>query len=122
MPETDTLPQGSVLCLVRSGGLRPSTEKLVLFTDGRGQITRGFKRQTSEREFDAEEVQRLLGALVLAGFFEMAPEVGVQVPDGFAYELSVRSGEGSRTVVTYDGSVPPALTPVLAALRRMLRA
>lgn len=115
------LPEGVILYFARSGGLRPINEELVVWEDGHATVTRGIRRQTQERAFAPEEVRQVLGDLVLAGFFEMEPEVGWQAPDGYAYEVTVRSGAGMRTVVTYDGSVPKPLAPVLGKLRSMLR-
>lgn len=121
LPEVEGLPEGVVLRFVRTGGMRPTNDELVLVGDGRATITRGIRRQPIERTFAPESVRQVLGELVLAGFFEMDAEIGEQVPDGYAYEVTVRSGDGARAVVTYDGSVPPALAPVLATLRGMLR-
>ncbi len=120
-PEIEGLPEGAVLRFVRSGGLRPANEELVMFADGRVQVTRGMRRQASERVLPPDEVRKVVGDAALAGFFEMGPEVGEQRPDGFAYELTIRSGERPRMVVLYDGSVPPAFAPVLANLRGMTR-
>jgi hypothetical protein len=121
LPETDRLPAGALLRFMRAGGLRGLTEELVLYNDGRAVTTRGVKRQTQERDVDAADTMQLLGNLTVAGFFDMPAQVGQQVPDGYAYEITVRSGEGSRMVAFYDGSIPPSMSGVMADLRRLLR-
>jgi hypothetical protein len=121
LPEVPGLPSGALLRYVRTGGLRPSSDELVLYRDGRAESTRGVRRRTGERDVGTEEVWHVVGHLATAGFFELPDEVGEQRPDGYAHEITVRSGDGSRTVVLYDGSVPPTVAPELANLRRLLR-
>lgn len=121
LPQTGSLPAGAVLRFMRAGGLRPVTEELMLYSDGHATAMRGIKRQMQDRSVEAEQVKQLLGNLALAGFFDLPAEVGQQSPDGYAYEITVRSGEGTRMVALYDGCVPPSMSGVLAELRRLLR-
>ena len=69
----------------------------------------------STDQMPAGEVEKLVGLVEAAGFFELPSVIGSTEPGGdrFQYKISVEGERGTHTVQVDEAAVPPSLQPVL---------
>jgi hypothetical protein len=86
------------LTLEIAGGLAP------------GAMSRRYHLDSSGLD---EARQRSLDELVRAALDEPHREPGRMLRDARSYEISIASPEGDRTLVVYDGAIPPAVRKLI---------
>jgi hypothetical protein len=112
--QTFALPRGGWVGMRMSGGLRFSTREVVVFRDGRVTRAGGIGKLT-----DAQ-MDQLRAALEPISFGRLPATPGRQKPDAYAYEIAARPKRRAYAVEVFDGSIPPVLAPLVAALRRIM--
>ncbi len=113
MEEVKGLPARVVLRVHRTGGFAGMNEELMALSDGTlYYLNRKTRTHVRWKADPAQVIQAVEG---LRPFLDK--EVGTQVPDGFAYSITVQDGEQVRTAVFYEGKLPEdagrALAPIL---------
>lgn len=106
------LPAHVLLRVRRTGGLAGMDEELMAMADGTLYFL-DRKSRTSVR-WKVDSAQVLQAVEGLRPFLDR--EVGHQVPDGFAYAITLQDGERVRSATFYEGTLPEeadrALNPV----------
>ncbi|MGQ9466744.1 MAG: hypothetical protein ACUVSG_03735 [Anaerolineae bacterium] len=108
----EMLPARVLLRVRRTGGIAGMDEELMAMADGTLYFL-DRKSRTSVR-WKVDPAQVLQAVEGLRPFLDR--EVGHQVPDGFAYAVTLQDGEKVRSATFYEGTLPEeadrALTPV----------
>ncbi len=118
------LPPRAIVALRKSGGVRFSTRTLIVYADGEAMYTYGSGSTSMARSAALELTEAQLAHLrrTLAGIdFSKLPARPRRVsPDAFVYEIAARSLGRIHYLEAWDGSVPRALRPLIAQLRRLM--
>lgn len=112
------LPRDALIAMRKSGGLRFSTQQIVIYKDGRvaaSPNTAGEARMLTDAQI--AELYRTLDSI---DFSQFTSRTGRQNPDAFAYEIAVRTGRATRRVEVFDGSIPEPLAPLIHLLRQFM--
>ncbi|MEV6956421.1 hypothetical protein [Streptomyces sp. NPDC051183] len=106
-------PDETLVRVTRSGGFAGTTHSLEIKGDGSFLRLDGKARQTGTGKLSAAELEKLRTALREADFAHL-PRVsmGETVYDGYTYAVV----HGGYEVAAAEGSVPPGLSKVIAAL------
>lgn len=106
------LPARVLLRVRRTGGIAGMDQELMAMADGTLYFL-DRKSRTSVR-WKVDPAQVLQAVEGLRPFLDQ--EVGRQVPDGFAYAITLQDGEQMRLATFYEGTLPEeanrALTPI----------
>ncbi|MBC7228094.1 MAG: hypothetical protein H5T61_12840 [Thermoflexales bacterium] len=114
MEEIKGLPARVLLRVRRTGGIAGMDQELTAMADG----TLYFldRKTRTHTRWKADPVQVTQAVKGLRPFLDK--ESGTQVPDGFAYNITIQDGEEVKTAVFYEGKLPEeasqALAPILA--------
>lgn len=106
------LPSGARLRIRRTGGIAGFIQELVIDDDGAAVFVDRKARRTMRFSRYPDDVQRLVE--IARPFANQ--EVGVAVPDGFQYTLTVQEGEKGFTVVLHEGQLPAEAQNLLEVL------
>ncbi len=119
------LPEGGLVAMRRSGGLRFTSREVVVYADGHitaeGDAAPGPTRSGQARKLNDEDLAKLYRALDQANFQKLPATSGRQNPDGYAYEIVARIGPASYPVEVFDGSIPRQLAPLIHLLTGYMR-
>ncbi len=122
--ETLELPEGAIVALRKSGGLRFSTRTLIVYGNGEALYTAsrgsGLKTQSTALELTEAQQLRLRRALARINFSSLPKGPGRASPDAYVYEITVHTLGQTHSIEAWDGSIPAALKPVLEQLRRIM--
>lgn len=107
------LPARVLLRVRRTGGIAGMDQELMAMADG----TLYFldRKSRTHVRWHVDSAQVLQAAEGLRPFLDR--EVGRQVPDGFAYAVTLQDGEQVRTAVFYEGTLPEDAARALAPLQ-----
>ena len=107
------LPARVLLRVRRTGGIAGMDQELMAMADG----TLYFldRKSRTHVRWQVDPAQVLQAAEGLRPFLD--GEVGRQVPDGFAYAVTLQDGEQVRTAVFYEGTLPEDAARALAPLQ-----
>ncbi len=113
MEEIKGLPARVLLRVRRTGGIAGMDQELMALSDG----TLYFldRKTRTHIRWKTDPVQVIQGIERLRPFLDS--EVGTQVPDGFAYAITVQDGERVRTAVFYEGRLPEEAARALAPIQ-----
>ncbi|MFL5734290.1 MAG: ester cyclase [Chloroflexia bacterium] len=117
------LPDGALVAMRRSGGLRFTSRAIVIYSDGRVVVDGGSEAHQGAapiRKLDDAEMAGLYRALEQAGLDKLPPRIGRQNPDAYAYELAARLDGEEHLTEVYDVSIPKQLSPLLKLLGQYL--
>jgi hypothetical protein len=124
-PGEDDLPAGAIIAMRRSGGLRFTTKRVVIYQDGRvvleGNVTPGETRRPRSRRLSDRELAELYRAIGHANLHALPSSSGRQSPDAYAYEIVARDGQATHPVEVFDGSIPEQLEPLIQVLTRYMK-
>jgi hypothetical protein len=124
-PAEDELPEGAIIAMRRSGGLRFTTKRVVIYQDGRvvmeGSLTPGESRRPRPRKLRDKELAELYRALEHANFSALPHISGLQSPDAYAYEIVARDGDTTHSVEVFEGSIPEQLKPLIQVLSTYMK-
>ncbi len=124
MSDSLELPQGALVAMSKSGGLRFSTRGLVVYSDGHGRYNIGPRAgrpaQSGALELTESQLARLRRTITSIDFSELPAHLERANPDAFVYEIAVRALGREYHVETSDGSISPALVPLIEQLRRLM--
>jgi hypothetical protein len=107
------LPARVLLRVRRTGGIAGMDQELMAMADGTLYFLDRKSRTHVRCQVDPAQV--LQAAEGLRPF--LGGEVGRQVPDGFAYAVTLQDGEQVRTAVFYEGTLPEDAARALAPLQ-----
>ncbi len=113
MEEVKGLPARVLLRVRRTGGFAGMDQELMAMADGTLYFLDRKTRVHTRWKTDPAQIARVIEGLrpFLDG------EVGTQVPDGFAYAVTVQDGEQVRTAVFYEGRLSDEASQALAPLQ-----
>ncbi len=116
------LPEGALVALCKSGGLRFSTRTLIIYGNGEGLYTSNRGKGLESIPLDLTETQqlRLRRTISRIDFAALPKGPGRTSPDAYVYEIAVRTLGQTFSIEAWDGSVPPALKPLLVELQRLM--
>lgn len=119
------LPEGGLVALRRSGGIRFTSRSVTVYVNGQvatgGDTTPISTKHAPARKLDDEELAHLYRALEQANFEHLPATSGKQNPDGYAYEIAARIGPANYTIEVFDGSIPSRLAPLIQLLTGYMR-
>jgi hypothetical protein len=119
------LPEGALVAMRRSGGLRFTSRAVVVYPDGKVEVrddaAPGSPAPKPARKLSDQDLAQLYRALDEANFPELPPTSGRQSPDAFAYDIAARIGSRTYAVEAFDGSIPASLAPLVQLLARFMR-
>lgn len=125
-PKPLEMPRGAMLVMRVSGGLRFTTQEMVIYPDGRVTAGAGDTAKESynraQRSMADAHVVRLRRMLDTSGFFDPAPAKGEQSPDGYAYEILARVGSKHNHIEVFTGTMPPGIQSLVDFLMKWLPA
>ncbi len=117
------LPDGAIVALRKSGGLRFSTRTLIVYADGEALYTAsrggGSKEATAIELTEAQQL-RLRRALARIDFASLPKGPGRASPDAYVYEIAARTLGQTHFVEAWDGSIPTTLKPLVEQLQRLM--
>ncbi len=99
MEKMEGLPARVLLRVRRTGGIAGMDQELMAMADGTLYFLDRKTRTRIRWKADPNQVAQAIEGL--RPFLDK--EVGIQVPDGFAYAVTLQEGEQVRTAVFYDG-------------------
>ncbi len=118
------LPEGALIAMSKSGGLRFSTRGLVVYSDGHGRYDIGPRAgrpaQSGALELTESQLARLRRTIAGIDFSRLPARLERVNPDAFVYEIAVRTLGREYHVETSEGNIPPALKPLIDQLRRLM--
>ena len=125
-PKPLEMPRGAMLVMRVSGGIRFTTQEMVVYPDGRVTLGAGDTAKESynraQRSMADAHVVRLRRMLDKSGFFDPPPAKGNQSPDGYAYEIVARVGSKHNHLEVFTGTMPPGIQPLVDFLMKWLPA
>lgn len=120
-----SLPEGGLVAMRRSGGFRFTSMEVVVYHNGQftvqGSAIGGQSRPASGGRLSDAKMGTLFRALDGANFPNLAPAIGRQSPDAYAYEITARIGANTYSLEVFDGSIPKQLVPLIRFLSRYMR-
>jgi hypothetical protein len=119
------LPRGGWIAMRMSGGLRFTSRQVAIFRDGRlarSGIGDGEAGPRDAGRLTDAEKEQLRAVLEAVSFRRLPATTGRQNPDAYAYEIAARPKRHAYVVEVFDGSIPAALAPLVALLRRIMLA
>ena len=114
------LPKGGLVVMRKSGGLKFSTQQVVVYKDGRVVSVVGAGGASKERKLTDAQLAELYRTLDGVDFLRMASTIGRQNPDAFAYEIATRIGRTVRNIEVFDGSIPESVASLIKLLRQYM--
>ncbi len=114
------LPQNGLVALRKSGGLRFSSRAVTVLRSGWALQQAHIGPLSRPRRVAPSALEALRRLTLRARLGSLPDTIGRGSPDGFAYELAARIGHKVHHVTVDDGSIPPALDPLIRALTRLL--
>ncbi len=110
-----SIPEGGLVAMRRSGGLRFTSRTVVVFRDGR-VTSQDRTGPPTERMLDDQELAALYRALEDA--FEELPaaSTGRQNPDAYAYELVADLEGTEHSAEVFDGNMPKEIERLIRLL------
>lgn len=108
------LPPGIALRVRRTGGIAGFDQELTVFGDGTAYFTDRRLRQRAHFQVDSAALQQAIEGLRP---FLGQGEVGVPVPDGFAYMITVQEEGKTEQVTFYEGRLPESAAQALQPVR-----
>jgi hypothetical protein len=118
------LPKGALIAYRRSGGLKFSSDLIVVYPDGRvsygGPDAAKQTRQQVARKLNDGQISGLRKLLDQCNFFGFKTGGGQQPPDSYAHEIMARSGKRNNFLEVFDGGIPDALRPLVEQLNALL--
>ncbi|MBI5878597.1 MAG: hypothetical protein HZB53_13190 [Chloroflexi bacterium] len=123
-PKALELPRGALLVMRVSGGLRFTTQEMVVYPDGR--VTPGaddtvktvFNR--TQRSMADAHIVRLRKLLDQSGFFKSQPPKVEPSPDGYAYEIVSRIGPKHNHIEVFTGTMPDGVQTLVDYLMKWM--
>lgn len=118
-PATDRLPQGALIGLRQSGGLRFNTIDVVVFNDGRVQwskIATAEGSKSGERKLTGPKLAALKTLIEAAALSRVKRSRGKQPPDALAYQIL----SPEKTVEVFSGAIPETIAPLIEALQKLV--
>ncbi len=119
------LPEGGLVAMRKSGGLRFTSREVVIYPDGRvatdGDPARASTQPAPTRRLSDKDLVELRQALEKTNLHELPHTSGQQNPDAFAYEIAAHIGAASYSLEVFDGSIPGQLAPLVALLTKLMR-
>jgi hypothetical protein len=112
------LPRGGLVAMRKSGGLKFSTQQVVVYKDGRAVSDTSRGAGGKARKLSDAQLAELYRTLDGIDFSRLEPTIGRQNPDAFAYEIAVRIGRTLYNVEVFDGSIPEEIEPLIRLLRQ----
>ncbi|MCX7854970.1 MAG: hypothetical protein N2556_03165, partial [Anaerolineae bacterium] len=113
MEEIKGLPARVLLQIRRTGGIAAMNQELTAMADGTLYFLDRKTRAHVRWKADPLQVAQVIEGL--RPFLDK--EVGTQVPDGFAYAITVQDGEQVKTTVFYEGKLSEEAGRVLAPIQ-----
>ncbi len=113
MEKVEGLPARVLLRVRRTGGIAGMDQELMAMADGTLYFLDRKTRTHIRWKADPNQVAQAIESL--RPFLDK--EVGIQVPDGFAYAVTLQEGEQVRTVVFYEGRLSEEAARALAPIR-----
>ncbi len=113
LEEVKGLPARVLLRARRPGGIAGMDQELMAMADGTLYFLDRKTRTHVRWQVDPVRIARAVEGL--RPFLDQ--EVGRQVPDGFAYTVTLQDGEQIRTAVFYEGTLPEEAAQALVPLR-----
>ncbi len=118
------LPDGALVAYRKSGGLRFSTRSLIVYSNGEALYTSsrgmGTRAQSIAMELTETQQVRLRRTLAHIDFANLAKGPGRASPDAYVYEITARTLGQTYSIEAWDGSIPPAIKPLLEQLQRIM--
>src|SRR5436190_5052243 len=105
------LPKDALIAMRKSGGLKFSTQQVVIFKDGR--VVSSSRPAAEPRVLTDAQLAELYRTLDSLDFSQFTSTSGQQNPDAYAYEMAVRTGRTTQQVGVLDGSIPEPLAPLI---------
>ena len=115
-PVSRPTPPAVVVDYQRYGGIAGFDDRLVIFDNGVGAISR--KTASTEITLNQTELERITGIFNEARFSMLQGNYTARrgAADYFRYTISYHG----RTVIAEDSAVPPSLQPVIAEMNRII--
>jgi hypothetical protein len=114
------LPQNGMVALQKSGGLRFTSRAVIVLRSGWAHQQPHATPRPRPRRVAPAALEALRRLTLRARLGSLPAVIGKPSPDAYAYELAARVGRRVHRVTVYDGSIPPALEPLIRALSRLL--
>lgn len=118
------LPRGAMLTMRVSGGIRFTTQDMVIYPDGRvthgGGDTGRTVYQRASRVLNDAQIVKLRRMLDQSGFFRMKPPKGEQSQDSYAYEIVARVGTKHNRIEVFTGTMPEPLNSLIEQLMKWM--
>jgi len=118
------LPRGAMLAMRVSGGIRFTTQEMVIYPDGRvtagaGDTAKAVYNRAQRSMADAYVV-KLRKLLDQSGFFTSKPTESQPSPDGYAYEILSRIGAKHNRIEVFTGTMPGGIQSLVDYLMKWM--
>lgn len=118
-PEEPLLPQGALVAMRKSGGLRFSSRWAVVYRSGR--VERGSNAGLARAAYLEPAALRALWRLTLRSRLALYEGLKSQAgPDAYSYELAAQVGRNLREVQLQTGSIPPRMEALVRVMEKLL--
>ncbi len=119
-------PRGAMLVMRVSGGIRFTTQEMVVYPDGRVTLGAGdtakLAYHRAQRSMADAHVVRLRRMLDQSGFFSAQLSKAEQSPDGYAYEIVARVGSKHNHIEAFTGTMPDGIQSLVDFLMKWMPA
>ena len=117
------LPRGGLVAMRMSGGLRFSSQEIVVYRSGKivyRQLAPTSELSSQTRQSPLSRLVELHVALKNSGLGRLLPSHGRHSPDTFAYEIVARIGRNVRMIEVFEGSIPESLASLIRELKQLM--
>ena len=123
-PKQLELPRGALVVMRVSGGIRFTTQEMVVYPDGRVTLGAGDTAKAvynrAPRSMADAHIVRLRKLLDQSGFFKSQPPKAEQSPDGYAYEIMSRIGPKHNHIEVFTGTMPDGIRALVDYLMKWM--
>lgn len=118
------LPRGALVAMRVSGGIRFTTQEMVIYPDGRVTAGAGDTAKVAyhraQRSMADAYVVKLRKLLDQSGFYTAKPGESQPSPDGYAYEITSRIGSKHNHIEVYTGTMPGGIQSLVDYLMKWM--
>lgn len=117
------LPKKALVIMRASGGLRFTSNEVVVFEDGAVTTRNALAadaQAVAAKSLTNVQLNRIRDLLVPDTFKNAPKNAPAQKPDRYAYELAARIGRATKRAEVAEGSIPAELTKLVAELKKLL--
>lgn len=117
------LPKNALVILRASGGLRFTSNEVVVFEDGAVTTRNALAAAATPaaaKPLTSAQLNKIRDLLVPDTFKNAPKAAPAQKPDRYAYELAARIGRATKRAAVADVSIPKELAALVAELKKLL--